>query len=159
MPLSDTIQSNANSAVLARNFPDRLEEFVEREEVTHRSGKPWTTAKYGVEKWGRLPLYYIERDSGGMVTHKGYISEIAVNPVDGDDVAERLREQISPADTYEQYNDELDTTTFLATHGERVAEPFHQSELQKLSGNGAIAENYSRQPAYVIHRPGDFPDR
>ena len=36
---------------------------------------------------------------------------------------------------------------------------FHQSELRKLSGNGTIAENYSRQPAYVIQRPGDFPEQ
>lgn len=159
MALSEAIRSNSNGAVLARNFPDRLEEFVERDAVTHRSGKTWTAAKHGVEEWGQLPLYYVERDSGGMVTHKGYISEIAVDPVDGDDVAERLRENISPADTYDQYNDELDTTTFLATHGERINEPFHQSELEKLSGNGPIAKNYSRQPAYVIHRPEDFPSR
>lgn len=156
MVLSDTIKSRADSAVLARNYPERLVEFVERDAVTHRSGKSWTGAQHGVAKWGRLAHYYVERDSGGMVSHKGYISEIAVNPVDGDDLAERLRDHISSADTYDEYNDELDTTTFLATHGEEIDDPFHQSELEKLSGNGPIAENYSRQPAYVIQRPGDF---
>ena len=159
MALSDTIKSNSKGAVLARNYTERLKEFVELDGVTHRSGKPWQTAKSGVEEWGRLPLYYVERETGGMVTHKGYISEISVNPVDGEDVAERLRERISPEDTYDQYNEELDTTTFLATNGERLSEPFHQSELKKLSGNGTVAENYSRQPAYVITRPTDFPDR
>lgn len=156
--LSDTIRSSSEGAVLARNFPERLAEFVEFDQVTHRSGKPWTAAKAGVDEWGRIPLYYVERDTGGTVTHKGYISEIAVNPTDGNDVAERLREHITPDDTYEEYNDELDTTTFLATHGERIDEPFHQSELRKLSGAGPVAENYSRQPAYVKQRPGDFPD-
>lgn len=159
MALSDTVKSNPKAAVLARNYSERLTEFVELDAVTHRSGKSWTTAMHGVAEWGRLPLYYVERDSGGMVSHKGYISEIAVNPQDGDDVAERLRELISPADTYAEYNDELDTTTFLATRGEQLSDTFHQSELRKLSGNGPIAENYSRQPAYVIQRPGDFPEQ
>lgn len=159
MTLSKTIRANSKGAVLARNYTERLEEFVELDGVTHRSGKPWQAAKHGVEEWGRLPLYYVERETSGMVTHKGYISEISVNPTDGEDVAERLREHISPEDTYDQYNDELDTTTFLATEGERLSEPFHQSELQKLSGNGSVAKNYSRQPAYVVIRPNDFPDR
>lgn len=160
MALADVIRSTSKGAVLARDTPQRLEEFVERDAVTHRSKTPWTTAKAGVDQWGQLPIYYVERGSGGMVTHKGYISEIVVDPVDGDDVAERFREHVTSTDTRAEYadGDESATTIFLATHGRRVPRPFHQSELRKLSGDGTVAETYSRQPIHVKQRPGDFPN-
>lgn len=158
MTLSDAIRETPRGAVLARNYPERLMEFERFDTIIHRSGKSWKTAKAGVEAWGRLPLYYAERNSGGKVTHTGYITEIAVDPSDGTDVTERLREHVSPKETYEEYADRLDTTTFLASHGERLSDPFHQSELRKLSGDGSVAETFSREPAYVKQRPVDFPD-
>lgn len=158
MALKDDITSRSDGAVLARNYTERLDEFEKLDAVTHRSGKAWQTARAAVEAFDRYPLYYVERDGGGMVTHKGYISEIVVNPNENSEAAQQLREQISEADTYSEYNDELDTTTFLTTDGTQLEQPFHQSELELISTGNSLAENYSRQPAYVIQRPSDFSD-
>ena len=158
MSAKKEISRRSDGAVLSRNYGERLEEFTELDAVTHRSGKPWVAARKGVEEHGRIPLYYVERDTGGMVTHKGYISRIVIRPNEHEEDAQELRKKISEADTYSEHSDELDTTTFLATDGEELEEPFHQSELELLAGEGNIAENYSRQPAYVKQREGDFPN-
>jgi len=152
------LKNDSDGAVLARNYSTRLDEFVDLDEVTHRSGKPWTGAEAAVKKFGKYPIYYVERDGGGMVTHKGYISNMVVNPQEGDPDAEELREHISDTDTYSDYNDELDTTTFLVSEGEELKTPFHQSDLTVISTGNAVSEDLSRQPAYVKQRPGDFAD-
>lgn len=70
----------------------------------------------------------------------------------------RYVEHITEADTYSEYSDLLDTTTYIVRGGKRLETPFPQSELQLLSGDGTVSKNYSRQPAYVVQRPGDFSD-
>ena len=112
-------------------------------------------AKIGVEAHGRLPIYY---RLDNLVTHTGYISAIVLDPSENTIGAEEFLRHVPDADTYSEYYDELDTTTFIVTEGQRLADPFPQSELEKLSGNGSVSENFSRQPAYVVQRPGDFPD-
>lgn len=151
--LQNVIRRRTDAAVLASNHEARLEEIVENDAVTHRSGKKWKSAKVGVEAHGRLPLYYRQ---DGAVTHKGYISRIELDP-DGD-AAEEFLQHITDADTYSDYNDRLDTTTFVVTDGEALDDPFPQSELRKLADSEPIDEDYSYQPAYVVQRPGDFPD-
>ena len=83
---------------------------------------------------------------------------MVVNPQEGDPDAEELRGHISDTDTYSDYNDELDTTTFLVSEGEELKTPFHQSDLTVISTGNAVSEDLSRQPAYVKQRPGDFAD-
>ena len=153
--LQAVIQKRTDAAVLASNFPTRLEEIESNDAVTHRSSKRWKSAKVGVEAHGRLPIYY---RMDGQVTHKGYISRIILDPKENTAAAEEFVEHISDTDTYSEHSDRLDTTTFIVTGGERLADPFPQSELRKLSGDGRVAENFSRQPAYVVQRPGDFPN-
>jgi len=142
-------------AILASNFESRLEEIVENDAVTHRSGKAWRTAKIGVDAHGRLPIYY---RLNGEITHRGYISDIVLEPDENTDGVEKFLDNISEEDTYENYNDQLDTTTYIVTGGERLDEPFPQSELRKLADGDNIDQGYSRQPAYVRQRQGDFPD-
>lgn len=154
-PLQQEIRARSDVAVLASNYEARLKELEDNEAVTHRSSKAWKTAKIGVDTHGRLPIYYRQE---GVVTHKGYISDIIINPDDKTAAAQNFVEHITDADTYEEYNEKLDTTTFIVTHGERFEEQFSQSELELLSGEGYVSENYSYQPAYVIPRPGDFPE-
>ena len=149
------IQRQSNVAVLASNHEARLAEITANDAVTHRSGKPWKSARLGVEAHGRLPIYYRQN---GIITHKGYISRIILYPDKYTTEAEEFIQHISQDDTYSEYHDLLDTTTFIVTDGEQLDEPFPQTELKKLSGDGNINEGYSRQPAYVIQRPGDFPD-
>lgn len=153
-PLQQAIQTRADVAVLASNHEARLNELEANDAVTHRSSKGWKTAKLGVDAHGRLPIYYRQE---GLVTHTGYISDIIINPSDNTAAAKKFVEHITDADTYDEYHEQLDTTTFIVTNGERLDEPFSQSDLALLSGKGHVSENYSRQPAYVIHRPGDFP--
>ena len=153
--LQAKIQRRTDAAVLASNYEARLEELVSNDAVTHRSGKEWKSAKAGVDAHGRLPIYYRQ---DGTVTHTGYISRIVLNPDENADEAEEFIKHITEDDTYEEYNDRLDTTTFLVTDGKRLEEPFPQSTLRKLSDGSTISENFSRQPAHVVQRPGDFPD-
>lgn len=149
------MQQRSDPAVLASNHEARLEELVELEKVTHRAGKPWTSAKAGVESQGRIPVYY---RLDGMMTHKGYIIDMVIDPEDGSDVPQEIKDNITDEDTYSDFNDKYDTTTFLVTDGERFDEPFPQSELELLEGGEYVAEDYSYQPAYVRQRDGDFPD-
>ena len=142
-------------AVLGSNHEQRLVELEENEVVTHRAGKAWKSAKVGVEIHGRLPIYY---RIDGEITHTGYISKIAIDPEEGTKEAEEFVEHITDADTYADYNDRLDTTTYIVTDGKRLANPFPQSELQKLVSGENIDQGYSYQPAYVRQRDGDFPD-
>ena len=153
--LQGKIQSRTDVAVLASNYEDRIEQIESHDAVTHRSSKPWKSAMVGFDAHGRLPIYY---RSDGEITHKGYISNIVLNPDENKAEAEELLKHITEDDRYGEYNDKLDTTTYVVTDGERLNEPFPQTELQKLSGEGTIDEGFSRQPAYVIQRPGDFPD-
>lgn len=153
--LQRQIRQRTDVAVLASNHPSRLEEIAANDPVTHRSGKPWKSAKIGVDAHGRLPIYY---RSDGLVTHTGYISRIVLNPSENTTAAEEFVQYISDDDTYGEYHDRLDTTTFIVADGRELAEPFSQAELQKLSGEGTVDEDYSRQPAYVVQRPDDFPD-
>lgn len=153
--LQGKMQSRTDVAVLASNHESRVEELESNDAVTHRSGKAWKSAKVGVDAHGKVPIYY---RMDGDVTHKGYISKIVIDPDENTAAAEELLQHITDDDTYGEYNDVLDTTTFVVTDGERLDEPFPQTELRKLSGDGTIDEGYSRQPAYVIQRQGDFPD-
>ena len=153
--LQDKIKRQTNAAVLASNHKARLKEIAANDAVTHRSGKRWKSAKVGFEAHGRLPIYY---RLDGNVTHKGYISNIVLEPEKNTDEAEDLLQHITDEDTYSEYFEKLDTTTFVVTDGEALDDPFPQTELEKLSGDGTIEEGYSRQPAYVIQRPDDFPD-
>lgn len=153
-PLQQEIRARSDVAVLASNHEARLKEMEDNEAVTHRSSKVWKTAKLGFDAHGQLPIYYRQE---GLVTHKGYISDIIINPSDKTAAAKKFVEHITDADTYDEYHEQLDTTTFIVTNGERLDEQFAQSELELLSGGGYVSENFSRQPAYVIQRPGDFP--
>lgn len=152
--LQNEMRRRSDAAVLAGNHEARLEEIVANDAVTHRSGKPWKSAKIGVEARGRLPVYY---RLDGMITHTAYITDIVIDP-DEDVAAEKFVDHITDADTYSEYFDMLDTTTFIVRDGQRLENPFPQTELEMLSGDGTVDENYSRQPAYVVQRPGDFPD-
>jgi hypothetical protein len=152
MSLKNEIKHRTDAAVLASNHSSRLAEIEGRNPVTHRSSKRWVTAEAGVNSHGRLPIYYRQE---GMVTHKGYITDIILDPSENEERAEEFVQNITEADTYSCYNDKLDTTTFVVSEGKRISE-FNQSELKKLSGDGNIAKEYSRQPAYVVQRPGDF---
>lgn len=149
------IERRTDVAVLASNFESRLEEMVANDAVTHRSSKVWKSAKLGVDEHGRLPIYY---RLDGDVAYKGYITKMVLNPTENTADAEEFVQHVSEADTYSEYNDEMDETTYIVAEGEHLEEPFSQSRLQLLFGDGTVDENYSRQPAYVVQRPGDFPD-
>jgi len=153
--LRDKIRRRTDVAILASNHEARLKETVTSDAVTHRSGKRWSSAKAGVEAHGRLPIYY---RLDGEVTHKAYITRLELDPDEDTPGVEEFVRNIPEADTYSDYNERLDTTTFLVRDGERLDEPFSQSELRKLDGGEPIDEDYSYQPAYVRQRPGDFPD-
>ena len=142
-------------AVLASNHEPRLEELATLPKVTHRAGKPWTAVEAGLAAHGRLPIYY---RLDGMVSYTGYITELVLRPEDESDVPQVLTDNITEADTYSDYNDKYDTTTYLVEDGRRLDEPFCQSELERLQGGRNVDENYSYQPAYVRQRDGDFPD-
>ena len=142
-------------AVLASNHKARLEELVELPKVTHRAGKPWTSAKAGLEVHGRMPIYY---RLDGEVTHTGNITQMVIRPKDESDIPQAIQDNITEDDTYSDYNDKFDVTTFLVTDGKRLDEPFPQSELERIEGGKFIDEDFSYQPAYVRQRDGDFPD-
>lgn len=149
------MRQRPDPAVLASNHESRLEELVELNKVTHRAGKPWTSVKAGLETHGRIPIYY---RLDGMVTHKGYITQIVLRPDGESDVPQVIQDHITEEDTYSDYNDKYDTTTFLVTDGERVDEPFPQSDLERIEGGEYVDQDFSYQPAYVRQRDGDFPD-
>ena len=149
------MQKRPDPAVLASNFEPRLEELAELPKVTHRCGKPWTSAEAGLEAHGRLPIYY---RLDGEVAYIGYIIEMAIRPEDESDVPQVIKDHITEDDTYSDYNDKYDTTTYLVADGKRLDEPFPQSELERIEGGEYVDEGFRYQPAYVRQRDGDFPD-
>lgn len=149
------MQRRPDPAVLASNFEPRLEELAELPKVTHRCGKPWTSAEVGLEAHGRLPIYY---RLNGDVAYTGYIIEMVVRPEDESEVPQVIKDHITEDDTYSEYNDKYDTTTYLVTDGKRLDEPFPQSELERIEGGEYVDEGFRYQPAYVRQRDGDFPD-
>lgn len=149
------MQKRPDPAVLAGNFESRLQELVDYEKVTHRAGKPWTSAKVGVETHGRLPIYY---RLDGEITHIAYIEQIVIRPEGDSDVPEAIKDNISDDDTYSDHNAKYDTTTFLLADGEKLSNPFAQSELERIGGGEYVSEDFSYAPAYVRQRDGDFPD-
>jgi len=149
------MRQRPDPAVLASNYKARLEELVELPKVTHRAGKPWTSAKAGLEAHGRMPIYY---RLDGEVTHTGYITQIVIRPEDESDVPQAIQDHITEDDTYSDYNEKYDVTTFLVTDGKRLDEPFPQSKLERIEGGEFIDEDFSYQPAYVRQRDDDFPD-
>jgi hypothetical protein len=92
-----------------------------------------------------------------MVTHKGYIDQIVIRPNDESDVPQLIKDSISEDDTYSDYHDKYDITTYLAVDGQRLDEPFPQSDLERLEGGEYVDDDFSYQPAYVRQRNGDFP--
>lgn len=122
--IAKLMRKRRDPAVLASNHEPRLEELVELPKVTHRAGKPWTSAKAGLEAHGRMPIYY---RLDGEVTHKGYITQMVINPEDESDVPQVIQDHITDDDTYSDYNEEFDVTTFLVTDGQELNEPFPQS--------------------------------
>jgi len=151
--LQRKVRQHSNVAILSKNFPDRLDELVEADAITHRSGKELKSAESAVDAHGQLPIYY---RSGDTVTHIGVITDIIINPDPDSTAAKKFREHISQADTYSEYNDELDTTTYIVKHGKKLDEPFSMTQLKKVSDNEPVDENFWRSPAYVFQRDGDF---
>lgn len=149
------MRTRPDAAVLASNHEPRLEELVELPKVTHRAGKPWTSAKAGLEAHGRMPIYY---RLDGEVTHTGYITQMVINPEDKSDVPQEIQDHITDDDTYSDYHEKFDVTTFLVTDGKELDEPFSQSELERIEGGECVDADFSYQPAYVRQRNGDFPD-
>ncbi|WP_138006490.1 hypothetical protein [Halalkalirubrum salinum] len=151
--LQRKVRQHSNVAILSKNFSDRLDELVESDAITHRSGKKLKSAESAVDAHGRLPIYY---RSGDTVTHIGVITDIIINPDPDSTAAKKFRDHISKADTYSEYNDELDTTTYIVKNGKKLDEPFSMTQLNKVSDNEPVDENFWRSPAYVFQRDGDF---
>jgi len=147
--------SRTDVAVLAKNYETRLEEAVEFEAVTHRSNSVWKTVAMGVEAHGRLPLYY---RLGEMVAYKGYITDVIVEPDPTSEKAEKFLDHVTEDDTFAESNDPLGKMAYIVRGGERIEEPFPQTELVKVTNDENIVEGYRYQPAHVYQRDGDFPD-
>lgn len=163
MSVQRAIRNTPTAAVFSRNYPTRLEQAVELGKVTHRASKVWRSAEIGVKKHGSMTIYYATRDGTGMVTHRGTITSVVINPEPGDTEAERLDQLVPADDTYSQYNtpiagyERLDTTNYLVEDCIELDDPFHFTELHKLSDRTPLDDNYSRQPAYVYEH-GTQPD-
>lgn len=151
--LQRKVRQQQNVAILSKNYTDRLDELVEREAITHRSGSTLRSAEAAFDAHGRLPIYY---RTGDTVTHTGLITALAIDPDPDSDEADAFRKQISADDTYGEYNDELDETTYIVEHGRELEDTFPMTELRKVSNNEPIDEGFWRSPAYVFHRDGDF---
>ncbi|MFW6436667.1 MAG: hypothetical protein ACOCYZ_03435 [Halococcoides sp.] len=149
------MRQRSDPAVLASNYEERLEELENNEMVTHRSSRSWSSVQSGLDAHGHIPVYY---RLDGMITHTGFIIEMVVDPDGASDVPDVIRDNITEEDTYSDFNNKYDTTTYLVTDGQRLADPFPQSDLERLAGGEYIDEDYTYQPAYVRQRDGDFPD-
>lgn len=152
--LAKKIRKHRNIAVLTKNFSDRLDELVEQDAITHRSSDGWTSAESAVDAHGYLPIYY---RTGDTVTHAGIITDIVIDPDPESDDVEKFQKHISDDDTYQEYNDELDTTTYIVKHGRQLDDPFPMTELKKVSDNEPVSPGFWRgAPAYVFQREQDF---
>jgi hypothetical protein len=151
--LQRKVRTQRNVAILSKNYSDRLDELVTREKITHRSGSRLVSAAAAFDAHGQLPIYY---RTGDMVTHTGIITDLILDPDPESQKAEKFRSQISEDDDYADYNEELDTTTYIVEHGRKLDEPFQMTALRKVSDDEAIDEGFWRSPAYVYTREGDF---
>lgn len=151
--LQRKMRKHPNVAILSKNYTDRLDELVEFDAITHRSGSILRSAEAAFDAHGLLPVYY---RSGDTVTHTGIITDLIINPDPESDDVERFRDNISKEDTYAEHNEALDTTTYIVEHGRKLEKPFPMTELRKVSDNERVDEEFWRSPAYVFQREGDF---
>lgn len=149
------MRQRPDPAVLASNHKARLKELVELPKVTHRAGKSWSSAKAGLKVHDRMPIYY---RLDGEVTHTGYITQMVIRPENESDVPQAIQDHITEDDTYSDYYEKYDVTTFLVTDGKRLDEPFPQSKLERIEDGEFIDENFSYQTACVRQRNEDFPN-
>lgn len=152
--LQRKVRNHDNVAMLSKNYSDRLDELVEFDAITHRSGSTLRSAEAAVDAHGRLPIYY---RSGDTVTHAGIITMLIIDPDPESAEAEAFRRHISENDTYGEYNDELDETTYIVEGGRELESPFPMTELRKVRNDEPIDEGFWRSPAYVFQRERDFP--
>lgn len=91
------------------------------------------------------------------MTHTEIITDIILNPDPTSAEAEKFRSHISERDTYSEHNAELDKTTYLVEHGQKLDEPFPMTDLIKVSDNEPVSPDFWwGAPAYVFHRDDDF---
>ncbi|KTG18773.1 hypothetical protein AUR66_18170 [Haloferax profundi] len=152
--LQRKVRKHSNVAILSKNYSNRLEELVKRDAITHRSGSRLASAAAAFDAHSQLPIYY---RTGDTVTHAGIITNLILDPDSESREAEKFRAHISEDDDYGDHNEELDTTTYIVEHGRELEEPFEMTQLQKVSDNEPIDEDFWRSPAYVFYREGDFP--
>lgn len=153
--LQRQMRKHRNVAILSKNYTNRLDELVENDAITHRSGSVLRSVEAAFDAHGQLPVYY---RTGDTVTHTGVITDLIVNPDSDPDDAEKFRQPISEDDDYGDYNDELDDTTYIVKHGKKLENPVPMTELNKVSNNEPIDEGFWRSPAYLFQREGDFSD-
>jgi len=151
--LQRKVRKHRNIAILSKNYTDRLEELVEYDAITHRSGSTLRSAEAAFDAHGQLPIYY---RTGDTVTHIGIITQLIIDPDPDSTEAEAFRKHISKNDTYSEHNAELDETTYIVEQGQQLADPFPMTDLLKVSNNEPIDDGFWRSPAYVFQRDGDF---
>lgn len=141
-------------AIFTRNFPQRLEDAVRSEKVTHRARKTWRAAAIGIEHHGDLPAYIKSRDvEEDVVTHTGVIEHVVVDVEDNPDKVEKLREFVADRDTWDEHIDDT-KTLYLLRNCQKLDEPFPYTNLRKIKNGEPLPESYSRQPAYVYKVDG-----
>lgn len=142
------------TGILAKNYEERRAEMVDRGIITHRSNKPWTSARAAYLERNRVPIYYRTNE---MVTHAGYITNIELDLDPDSSRAEKFREHISDADTWSEFHDEIAKTVYIVEDAVELDDPFTMTELRKVRDYEPIAEDFGYSPAYVYLREGDFP--
>lgn len=153
--LQRKVREHPNVAILSKNYTDRLNELVESDAITHRSGSILRSAEAAFDAHGSLPIYY---RTGDTVTHTGIITDLITDPDPDSEKAKKFRQHISESDTYSDHNDELDKTTYIVKQGQKLEDPFPMTDLRKVKNNEPIDEGFWRSPAYVFQRnDDDFP--
>lgn len=133
-----------SAALIARTHPAQL--------IPFRSHVPWATAASYVDKIGPIPIYFAENDGDGKVTYSARLRVVHLRPRKSDTVTRKLlRYQLAEtkADTGWQSGK---GTIYAISHCHRVAKPFSQTALVKLSDETAIDRDYSRSYC-LVHTP------
>lgn len=155
MRLEAKAASTPAVAVFSRNHREYLDAAVKADPerpITFRAQRVWRAARAAVETYGPRKIYFVPIPGNKLVEYQALLEKVVLYPaqLDADTVNQLLAnclEKTRDEGLWEQYG-EVVRTLYVISHCQKLASPFPQTALRKLSDEEPIAENYVR--AYVV---------
>jgi hypothetical protein len=140
-------------AVFSRNYGSYLDEATHRgkdEWTTFRSSVRWAAARNTVKAAGQCRIYFAVIDGDGTVDYEAELVRVQIGPSLPDVETQRLLSHALKSTRNEKLWDKNKVKTlYVISNCRKIAKPFPQTKLRKLSNNQPLDKNYIRGYALV----------